>query len=159
MAVLLAVLVLVSLLGSGLMAGLFFAFSVAVMPALAAEPAPAAMAAMQRVNVVIVRPVFLVVFMGTALTAAGAAVVALVEGADHLPWVLAGAGLYLVGSIGLTGSYHVPRNNRLMAADPATAGGAATWETYLREWTRWNHVRVLGCLLASAAFAVALAVA
>ena len=155
---LLAALVLLSLLGSGLVAGLFFAFSVAVVPALASEPGPAGMSAMQRINVVIVRPVFLVVFVGTALVAVAASLVALVTGAGPLAWTLVGTALYLVASVGLTAGYHVPRNDRLMAADPATAAGLAVWETDVEEWTRWNHVRAAGCVLATAAFAVALAV-
>jgi uncharacterized membrane protein len=79
-------------------------------------------------------------------------------GAAAPPRLGAGAALDLLTSVGLTGAYHVPRNNRLMAADPATAEGVAVWETYLREWTRWNHVRAAGCLLATAALAIALAV-
>ncbi len=152
-------LVLLSLLGSGLMAGLFFAFSVAVLPALASEPGPAGMAAMQRINVVIVRPVFLLVFLGTVVVALAAVVVTLLAGGwPSRPLVVAGTAGYLVASIGLTSGYHVPRNDRLAAADPATPEGAATWQTYVREWSRWNHVRALGCLLATACFAVALAV-
>ena len=156
MAVLIPALVLLSLLGSGLMAGLFFAFSVAIMPALGTEPGPAAMAAMQRINVVIVRPLFLAVFVGTALVALAAAVVSLLDAGTATAWTLAGTALYLVAAIGLTSAYHVPRNNRLVAGDPTTTEGQALWETYLRGWTRWNHLRAAGCLLATAAFAVAL---
>ena len=123
MAVLLTVLVLLSLLGSGLMAGLFFAFSVAIMPALGTEPGPAAMAAMQRINVVIVRPLFLAVFVGTALVALAAAVVSLLDAGTVTAWTVAGTALYVVASIGLTSGYHVPRNNRLVAGDPTTARG------------------------------------
>ena len=158
MAVLLTVLLMLSLLGSALMAGLFFAFSVAVMPALGTEPGPAAMAAMQRINVVIVRPLFLAVFAGTALVASGAVLTGFVADGAVTTWTLIGTSLYVVASIGLTAGYHVPRNNRLVAGDPTTPEGLALWETYLREWTRWNHVRAAGCLLATASFAIALRV-
>ena len=158
MAVLLTVLVLLSLLGSGLMAGLFFAFSVAIMPALGTEPGPAAMAAMQRINVVIVRPLFLAVFVGTALVSLAASLVSLLDAGAATTWTLIGTASYLVTSIGLTAGYHVPRNNRLVAGDPTTSEGLALWETYLREWTRWNHLRAAGCLLATASFAIALRV-
>jgi uncharacterized membrane protein len=53
-------------LGCGLMAGLFFAFSVSVMKALARLPSGAGMAAMQSINVAIINPVFLAAFFGTA---------------------------------------------------------------------------------------------
>jgi uncharacterized membrane protein len=49
-------------LGTGLMAGLFFAFSVSVMRALASRPAAEGIAAMQAISRAILNPVFLVVF-------------------------------------------------------------------------------------------------
>jgi uncharacterized membrane protein len=57
---------LVAALGCGLMAGLFFAFSVAVMKVLARLPSAEVIAAMQAINVAIINPVFLTVFFGTA---------------------------------------------------------------------------------------------
>ncbi len=53
-------------LGCGLMAGLFFAFSVSVMRALARLPAAEGIVAMQAINVAILNPVFLMAFFGTA---------------------------------------------------------------------------------------------
>ena len=53
-------------LGCGLMAGLFFAFSVAVMKALERLPPAEGIVAMQSINVAILNPVFLTVFFGTA---------------------------------------------------------------------------------------------
>ncbi len=153
----LVVALLLALLGSGLMAGLFFAFSVAVMPALAREPAPAAASAMQRINVVILRPVFLLVVVGTVVAALAAAALAVAGSDASTPWAVAGAVLYLVAAIGLTAGYHVPRNDALAAADAATPDGVKVWATYLREWVPWNHVRTVGCLLATACFAIALA--
>lgn len=153
---LLVVALLLAVLGSGLMAGLFFAFSVAVMPALAKEPAPAAASAMQRINVVIVRPLFLLVLAGTVVAALAAVVLAVVGHDTATPWAVAGTVLYLGASIGLTAGYHVPRNDALVATDPTTPEGGQVWTTYLREWVPWNHVRTVGCLLATACFAIAL---
>jgi uncharacterized membrane protein len=45
-------------LGSGLMAGIFFAFSTMVMPALSRIPPAQAIAAMQSINVVVINPWF-----------------------------------------------------------------------------------------------------
>jgi uncharacterized membrane protein len=70
--------------------------------------------------------------------------------------LLAGGTLYLVGVIGLTVAYHVPRNDALAALDPASADAAQHWATYLREWTRANHVRAASGLLAAAALAAAM---
>jgi uncharacterized membrane protein len=57
---------LLSALGCGLMAGLFFAFSVSVMRAFAGLPSAAGVAAMQSINVAIINPMFLAAFFGTA---------------------------------------------------------------------------------------------
>lgn len=59
---------LVSALGSGLIAGVFFAFSTFVMTALARRPPAEGMAAMQAINVAVLNPLFLGVFVGTAVT-------------------------------------------------------------------------------------------
>ena len=56
----------------GLVGGLLLAFSVAVMPALARQSGRARHAVMQAINVVILNPLFLTLFMGTAVVALGA---------------------------------------------------------------------------------------
>jgi uncharacterized membrane protein len=70
--------------------------------------------------------------------------------------VLAGSVVYLVGAIGLTIAYHVPRNEALAAAEPQRSDAARQWARYLTEWTKWNHVRAAAALAAAAAFTVAL---
>jgi hypothetical protein len=53
---LLSGLIFLTILGSGLMAGLFFVFSVVIMSALGRIPAPSGIAAMQSINKVIINP-------------------------------------------------------------------------------------------------------
>ena len=57
--------------GSGLIGGVFFAFSTFIMQALARMPAAQGIAAMQHINVTVLNPWFLGVFMGTGLISAG----------------------------------------------------------------------------------------
>jgi len=150
---LLFVLTLLAALGSGLMAGLFFAFSNSIMQALAKRPAPVGIAAMQSIDETILNPVFFLVFFGTALIGLVLAVMALIgwEGAGSA-WRLAGGLLYLVGSIGITMAFNVPLNNRLAKAVPESAEGATFWSQYVSVWTAWNHARTLGCLGATGSF-------
>jgi uncharacterized membrane protein len=154
---LLFLLTLLATLGSGIMAGLFFAFSVSVMKAFARLPAAQGIAAMQAINVAIVNPIFLPVFLGTGVISAVLMIIALLmwpyPGAAYL---LAGGLLYLAGSIAVTMIFNVPRNNALAAAAPDSAEAASVWQRYLVEWTAWNHVRTVACILATAAFIVAL---
>jgi len=67
----LTTLALLACIGAGTVGGVFFAFSAFVMKALAQLPASRGVAAMQRINVVVLNPLFLGVFMGTALLATG----------------------------------------------------------------------------------------
>jgi uncharacterized membrane protein len=148
----------VAALGSGLMAGLFFVFSVTVMAALARLTPANGLAAMQSINVVILSGTFLSVFMGTALISAVLVV------AWFLGWapaggvyMLAGSIVYLVGIIGVTMVFNVPMNDALAAAQPESAEAATFWQQYLSTWTMWNHVRTIAGTGALALFILAFA--
>lgn len=151
------VLTLIAALGSGLMAGFFFAFSVLVMPALARLPTVQGATAMNTINVVVLNAWFLAAFFGTALLCV-ALVVATLAGwsAGNEIYVWVGAALYLVGVIVVTMAFNVPLNNALAKADPASEAGAALWRRYLTDWTAWNHVRTLAPLAACTCFILAL---
>jgi uncharacterized membrane protein len=151
---LLYVLTLLAALGSGLMAGVFFAFSAFVMRALAQLAPPHGMAAMQAINVAVLNPVFLGTFIGTALLSA---VLLAVWVADRGPTgLLAGALLYLVGTFLVTILFNVPRNEAIAKLDPTSPEAAPSWSAYLSTWTGWNHVRTASALAAAAAFTVSL---
>lgn len=151
------ILTFLAALGTGLIAGLFFAFSTSVMRALGKVPPNEGMAAMQHINLVILNPLFLGVFMGTAIVSIGAAILGVVGfGRPGSLWLIAGAVLYIVGSLMVTMRLNVPMNNALAAADTASAAGQEIWKNYLVNWTFWNHVRSLASLAASAAFTIGL---
>jgi uncharacterized membrane protein len=144
-------------LGSGLMAGLFFAFSNSVMGALARLPAAQGVAAMNSINVVIVNPLFLTLFLGTAAVCAVAAVMALFQwNADGSAWLLAASLFYLAGIIAVTMVFNVPLNDALAAVDPASTEASALWARYLNEWVMWNHVRTVAGIAALASFIMTL---
>lgn len=156
---LLVALTVVTALGCGLNAGALFAFSSFVMRALGRIPAAQGIAAMQSINVVAVTPAFMTALFGTAVACVALAVWALFELEEGFaPYLLAGSALYVVGTIGLTMSYHVPRNNALAAVEPTSREGESYWARYLAEWTAWNHVRVAAALAAAALLTIALRV-
>ncbi|MGO4128864.1 DUF1772 domain-containing protein [Inquilinus sp. YAF38] len=153
---LMSVLVLLSALGSGLVGGIFFAFSTFVLGALARLPAPQGIAAMQSINIVVINPLFMAAFMGTAVLCIIVAAGALLGWAEaHPTLVLAGAVLYLAGNIVVTMTGNVPLNNALAAVDPASAEGAAIWARYIPSWNLWNHVRTATGLAAAGCFTIA----
>lgn len=144
-------------LGSGLIAGVFFAFSVFVMKALARLAPPQGISAMQSINLVVLNPGFLGVFLGTAALAVLAAGSTLIEGrTPDAPYLVIGAVLYVAGCLGVTLACNVPRNNALAAVAPAAPGSARLWSGYVVEWTAWNHVRTVASLAAAVAFSLAL---
>jgi uncharacterized membrane protein len=143
-------------LGCGVVGGVFFAFSVMVMKSLARLPTQHGIAAMQAINAAAVRPAFLGVFIGTAALCAAVAVGSLVDWDDASPYLLGGGVFYLLGAFGLTGGYHVPRNEALDRVEPSSPDAPDHWTRYVREWTAWNHVRGLAAVAAAALFTIAL---
>ncbi|PWI19074.1 hypothetical protein DI272_36690 [Streptomyces sp. Act143] len=151
------VLTVLGVLGTGLVAGAFCAFSTFVMKGLAALPPAQGVAAMKAINVTALRPAFMLVFVGSAVLCAVLAVVTFVllpdDGTVEL---LLGSALYLVGSFGVTMVANVPRNDALLKLDAGTPEAAAYWPTYIREWTMWNHVRMIASGAAAVAYVLAL---
>jgi uncharacterized membrane protein len=151
------VLTLLTALGSGLVAGFFFAFSILVMPALGRVPAAEGARAMQEINIVAINPWLMTALFGTAVLAAATMTVSVFEWNDAFaPYLLAGGIAYLIGAPGVTMAANVPRNNELAEVDPESADGQAVWARYLKEWTAWNHVRTVVPFAATALFAIAL---
>jgi uncharacterized protein (TIGR02246 family) len=151
------VLAFVSALGCGLIAGIFFAFSNFVMKSLARLPPADGIAAMQAINVDVLNGWFFAAFFGTALCCLVLAVSSFFrwDRPDAI-YLLNGSLLYLVGTILVTIIFNVPLNDALAAVDPATAHASDLWNTYVKSWTVWNHVRTGMALAAAASFTVAL---
>jgi len=140
-------------LGAGATGGVLFGFSSFVMDGLARLPAAQGIAAMQAINVAAVRPAFMTCLFGTAAASVWLAVRSLLTwGERPAALLLAGSALYLVGTVGLTVAYHVPRNDALATLDPDGEGAAAHWAGYVKGWTLWNHVRTATALAGAAAF-------
>lgn len=128
--------------GSGLVAGIFFAFSSFVMAALGRVPAESGVAAMQSINITVINPGFMLAFMGTGAVC----IVLMVSG--YFQWaeldgklLMAAGALYIVACIGVTMMFNVPLNDALAVVRPGTKEAADLWSRYLTDWTFWNHVR------------------
>ncbi len=147
---------LATALGCGLAAGVFFAFSTFVMPALKRVTPSGGVEAMQSINRVALTPPFMIALFGTALAALGLIVWSVVSSADRpTALIVAGSGLYLVGTIGVTIAGNVPLNDRLERADSSQAT-SGSWHEWVGRWNAWNHVRTAAALAAAALLTVAL---
>jgi uncharacterized membrane protein len=148
---------LLAALGSGLIAGAFFAFSAFVLAALARLPARSGIAAMQSLIVAIKSPLFLTVFFGTAAFAALLGLAAPLRWSEPgALYLLIGSLLYLNGPFGVTLLKNLPLNNKLLPMKPESAESSRFWNAFRASWGQWNHVRWIGALGASAAFGMAL---
>ncbi len=132
---------------SGLIAGLYYAFSCAVMPGLRRVPDSAFVESMRSINLAILNPWFALVFAGGPL----ATVVALVLGPTvPLAAALAFHGVALV----VTFRINVPLNERL---DDTTADGPELRAAFEGHWVGWNLVRAICCTVALLALCIELA--
>lgn len=147
-----AIVLLVTVIGSGLMAGLFAAFSYAIMPALKRTDDQSFVSVMNHINKVIVNGFFLSCFVGTLVLGILATVLHWSTGRPALTWIVVGTALYLVMFL-ITGGINVPLNDKLAAAAADPAGARAAFET---TWNTWNLVRAVVNTAAFACFAYAL---
>ena len=145
---------LATAIACGLMAGLFFAFSTAVMGALGRLPPAEGIAVMQAINRVILNPLFLAVFIVTPAACTLIILTSLWRWSEPGGgWLICGGALYIAGAFAVTALVNVPMNNALDAVSPAGAEANALWSRYLQHWTAWNHVRTAAALAGAALLA------
>ncbi len=111
---------------NGLLAGIYLAFVVAVMPALHGLPDDTFRHVMNRINVVIVGPAFLTLFLGAPVLAVTLAAV------RRDPHTIAAA-VAAVSAVVVTLAVNVPLNGAL--------AHGATRDRYETPWVRWHYVR------------------
>lgn len=142
-------------IGTGVMGGIYFAFSVFIMEAFRSVPEGAP--AMQAINTTILRTAFMPLFFGTTLASVACAAAVMMDWqSPGAAFTLAAGAVYIAGMFLVTVFFNVPLNNELARANPASADGAETWQRYLHRWTRWNHVRTLASTLACGLYIAAI---
>ncbi|MEU8706350.1 DUF1772 domain-containing protein [Streptomyces sp. NPDC048565] len=146
---------LASALGAALMAGLFCAFSYAVMPGLSRGDDRAFVQSMQHINRAIINGWFLTPFLlPLPLLVLAAVLAAKGHSPGALPWIIAALALYLAAFL-VTGTQNVPLNDTLdkVPLDSAADRLRDAREAFEARWTTWNTVRAalhtasLGALL------------
>ncbi|WP_238391907.1 MULTISPECIES: anthrone oxygenase family protein [unclassified Mycolicibacterium] len=149
---------IVAVLTSGLLAGVYYAYAISVMPALGAFDDRTFIDVMNKINVVIVNPPFMLTFLGSIGFTALAGACYLKPGARPvLVWI--GIALALnIASLVITSAINVPLNNNLAAATASTAPAdlAALRAHFESSWVRWNLIRALANTAATSVLAWAL---
>jgi uncharacterized membrane protein len=133
-------------LTTGLVAGVFYAYSVSVDPGLTAQSDASYVATMQEINERIQNPLFFASFIGAVLFLLAALVV-------HLPrlrssrflLISLACLLYIGGGFLLTAFINVPMNNQLATVDPEAPALVLSRarEAYEGPWDFWNGVRTI----------------
>ncbi|MFJ8791197.1 DUF1772 domain-containing protein [Streptomyces sp. NPDC102462] len=135
---------------TGLVAGVFYIFACAVMPALRRSGDRVFVEVMRNINDVIQNPVFFLSFMGAlVLTAVSAWQL------RHTPaarWARAGLAAYALAFL-VTVAFNVPLNDALAAAGTPAA---ALRDRFEDPWVAWNAVRALLSTAATACLTRAL---
>jgi uncharacterized membrane protein len=145
-------------IGCGLLAGLYFAFSAVVMPALGRIEQAQGVSAMNSINSTILKSWFMPLFFGTTLASLPLVIIGIVrKGEPGAMPMVAGGLIYVIGMFLCTIVFNVPLNNALAAVDPASSAAAPVWRRYLDDWTLWNHVRTVSSTAAGALYIVAIA--
>lgn len=145
--------VILALLGSGIVGGVFFAFSSFIIKALVRVPSPEGIAAMQSINVAVLNPSFLGLFLGTTVISLVVGALAVMEwDTPSAPLYLAGALLYVIGTFLVTGLGNVPLNEQLAAVSSNNPKAIAVWEHYIDRWTMLNTIRTAAAIAAALMF-------
>lgn len=144
---------------TGLMAGVFGTYAIAVMPGLGATEDRVFVDAFQSIDSAIVHPGFMLVFVGALILSAAATLLHLRhDGRSVLPWAAVATVLYL-GAFIITVGVHVPLNDQIKAAgDPDLIRDLASVRERFQEdrWVTWNVVRTVLATCASVLLASAL---
>ena len=134
---------------TGIMAGVYFTFSVFVMKSLGELPALEGAKAMNKINDVIINTLFLPLFFLSTLWYAGLIVWSLTDWqSGYSEFVISASVIYIAGMFFVTAFGNVPLNNQLKRVENHETKLAQFWVLYQRKWTWLNHVRTISCTLA-----------
>lgn len=135
-------------LSSGLIAGVYFAFSVFIMRAFSKISTTQSIAAMNAINETILRSLFMPLFFGSSIISLCLITVAFAHwGEAGTKLTLIAGAVYFIGMFISTVVFNVPLNNLLARTDPNSDNAHQVWSHYLSNWTKWNHLRTVSSLL------------
>lgn len=140
---------------TGLSAGLFYAWSVSVIPGTRKVSDLTYLQTMQVINRAILNPAFFLIFFGSLLLLAISAIQQYQTGLTF--WLISAAILtYLVGTFGITAFGNVPLNNTLDVLNISNMNHLEL--SFFRQdyETRWNRLHLIRTVFAVGSFVCAL---
>ncbi len=156
-------LLVTSVIGTGLVAGLLYGWAVSVIPGTTRVADQTYVETMQDINRAIINPAFVIPFMGVPLALGAASILHLRTGDSRQGVLLVGAtATYLVGVLGVTIRGNIPLNDALDAFDlPAAASDDLSERriTYEQPWNRLHRLRTAASVIAFGLAAAAMVAA
>ena len=140
-----------TVLFSGLVAGLFYAYSCSVNIGLRSLPDSEYLKAMQSINAAIQNPVFFISFMGLLLLFPITAGQLYKQPNDSFYLIVAAMAIYFVGVFGVTVFCNVPLNEQLAKFPIATANQneiSAMRQIFEKPWNNYHTLRTCASVLA-----------
>jgi uncharacterized membrane protein len=133
-----------AIIATGLMAGLFYAWSVSVMPGLKTLPDREFILGMQSMNKAIQNPLFFLAFFGAAICLPISCILNFKQPPSNDYYLLLAATiLYLAGIMGTTIFGNVPLNNMLDSFNLQQAPPEAISNMRLAFEAKWNYLNTI----------------
>lgn len=153
------IMLVLAAVSTGLIAGLFYAYSCSVNLGLGKLGDKEYLSAMQSINVAILNPVFFATFMGTVLLLPVATWLNYGQPVSVRFWLLVAASVvYIVGVFGLTMFGNVPLNNALAAIDIGNSSASDLLkhrEAFEMPWNKLHSIRTIANIAAFALVVIA----
>lgn len=140
---------------TGLSAGLFFAWSVSVIPGTQKVMDSTYLQTMQSINRAILNPAFYLVFFGSLVFLTIASIYQLHDNKVTFWLMLAASVLYLTGTLGVTGLGNVPLNNQLETLNLIELPAKKLAEFRKSYESNWNRLHWIRTIFAVASFLLA----
>lgn len=142
---------IITAMTTGLIAGLFYAYSCSVNAGLGRLPDAQYIAAMQSINEAIINPLFMSTFMGTLLLLPACTFIHYSSPpTSRFYWLLLALVIYTVGVFGITIAGNVPLNNALAKADLNMLSPEkirAQRELFEGPWNKLHRIRSIAAVL------------
>lgn len=138
---------------TGLIAGLMFSFSVAIIPGLTRLPDAGYLQSFQHINASILNPVFLFTFVLPVLLLPLATILHYKQGGSAWIWMLTASIVYIIAVFGVTIGGNVPLNEAL--AKTAISGASTESLSAIRAafepgWNKLHTIRTVANIIALA---------
>ncbi len=144
------IILLITTVATGLIAGLYYAYSCSVNDGLGRLPDAEYLAAVQSINRAILNPVFFFSFMGTLFLLPISTWVSFRTHDGAFIWLLLATVVYVVASFGVTMVGNVPLNDAIEAFNIKTATTAdmqAMRARFQPSWNRLHSIRTIASVL------------